>query len=113
MAGAVWALVFVVLFVVGVWWWSTLSDERKDEIRQEQKNRTSAKRDKRAGAGKVGLRQPISTAGKMGPAGLACPRCGSTQFTAKRSMKGKLAAGVLAPKTQVRCVACGAMYKRG
>lgn len=43
----------------------------------------------------------------------ACPRCGSTQFTAKRSMKGKMAAGILATKTQVRCVGCGQTYRRG
>lgn len=43
----------------------------------------------------------------------ACPRCGGMQFTAKRSVKGKLAAGVLAPKTQVKCNSCGLMFKRG
>src|SRR5262245_13938753 len=55
---------------------------------------------------------------------LKCPKCGSTEFTAKRSMKGKLiggtigvatlgiagaAAAALAPKSQVKCVACGSM----
>jgi hypothetical protein len=45
--------------------------------------------------------------------GLACPRCGGSQFKARRSKKGILAVGVLAPKTQVQCVACGAKFKRG
>lgn len=56
-----------------------------------------------------------------------CPKCGGTQFTAKRSKKGKgvgIAIGAvtlglgavavgLAPKSQVKCVTCGTMYKRG
>lgn len=42
----------------------------------------------------------------------ACPKCHGTSFTAKRSVKGKVLFGVLAPKTQVRCVTCGTMYKR-
>lgn len=45
--------------------------------------------------------------------GGGCPKCGSQAFKAKRSVKGKLAGGVLAPKTQVKCVGCGKMYKRG
>lgn len=60
-----------------------------------------------------GYRAPLSAVGQHTDAGLACPKCGSTQFTAKRSVKGKLVAGVLAPKTQVKCVACGTMFKRG
>lgn len=48
-----------------------------------------------------------------------CPKCGSVQFTAKRSKKAK-AIGVVtvgvgalaAPKSQVKCVGCGAMYRR-
>lgn len=50
----------------------------------------------------------------------ACPRCHGTDFTAKRSKKGK-AIGALfggiglaaAPKSQVKCVSCGLMFKRG
>ena len=58
-------------------------------------------------AGRMGSRNNLSVAGTYTGAGLACPGCGSTQFTAKRSNKGKMMAGVLAPKTQVKCVACG------
>lgn len=41
-----------------------------------------------------------------------CPRCGGLDFKAKRSVKGKVGLGLLAPKSQVRCVACGLMFKR-
>jgi len=42
----------------------------------------------------------------------SCPKCHGTSFTAKRSRKGKLKFGILAPKTQVKCVTCGAMFLR-
>jgi uncharacterized protein with PIN domain len=42
-----------------------------------------------------------------------CPNCGGTEFTAKRSVKGKIGFGLLARKSQVRCVSCGTMFKRG
>lgn len=79
--------------------------------------------------GRIGHREALSKVAARTEDGiLKCPKCGSTQFTAKRSMKGKLiggtigvatlgiagpAAAALAPKTQVKCVACGTMYKRG
>lgn len=55
----------------------------------------------------------ISKVGVKGQAGLACPKCGGTQFKAKRSAGGKVGLGLLAPKTRVRCVTCGAQYTRG
>jgi hypothetical protein len=62
-------------------------------------------------------RQPSSRAlsqvGTHTSGGLACPDCGGTQFTAKRSVSGKMVAGVLAPKTRVKCVTCGTTYVRG
>jgi hypothetical protein len=64
--------------------------------------------------GEVGSRKSLSEVGGHTPTGvLKCPRCGSTNFTAKRSMVGKVSFGVLAMKSQVRCVACGMMFKRG
>ena len=42
---------------------------------------------------------------------MAWPKCGGTNFVAKRSNKGKLARGLLAPKTQVKCVTCGLKFK--
>lgn len=65
------------------------------------------------------MRKKISKAGATDD-GVRCPKCGGQQFTAKRSKKGKLigaatvGVGLLAaPKTQVKCVTCGAMFKRG
>ena len=45
--------------------------------------------------------------------GPRCPNCGGTQFEVERLLKGKLAPGALATKTQVKCVTCGTVYKRG
>jgi DNA-directed RNA polymerase subunit RPC12/RpoP len=66
------------------------------------------------------LSQKISKRGVQTPGGLACPKCGSTQFKAKRSAGAKLLGALtlglgalLAPKTRVRCVACGREYVRG
>lgn len=66
-----------------------------------------------------GGRKTLSQVGNRTDGGVACPKCGGTQFTAKRSKKAKV--GLLplailiplAPKSQVQCVACGTMFKRG
>ena len=66
-------------------------------------------------------RQKLSQVGKKAETGqLTCPKCGGTQFVAKRSNTGKLVGfttlgvgGLLAPKSQVKCVTCGTMFKRG
>jgi predicted RNA-binding Zn-ribbon protein involved in translation (DUF1610 family) len=66
-------------------------------------------------------RERLSAVGRHpGSASLTCPRCGGTQFTAKRSVTAKTLgwatfgiAALLAPKSQVKCVACGTMFKRG
>lgn len=62
----------------------------------------------------------LSKAGQHTDAGLACPKCGGTQFTAKRSATGKTVGVVtlgvgalLAPKTRVKCVTCGKSFIRG
>lgn len=55
----------------------------------------------------------ISKVGVQGANGLQCPKCGGTNFKAKRSAGGKMGLGLLAPKTRVRCVTCGAQYTRG
>jgi predicted RNA-binding Zn-ribbon protein involved in translation (DUF1610 family) len=68
----------------------------------------------------TGRRKKLSAAGERTDHGLACPKCGGTQFTAKRSKMGKTigfatlgVGGLVAPKSQVKCVACGTMFKRG
>jgi hypothetical protein len=60
-------------------------------------------------------RGPISKAGvrASGSGQLLCPNCGGSQFKAKRSAAGKVAAGLLAPKTRVKCETCGTEYLRG
>lgn len=71
-------------------------------------------------SGAPGSRRRLSEAGNQSQAGLACPRCGGTQFVAKRSAKGKAigfatlgVGGLIAPKSRVKCVACGMMFLRG
>lgn len=70
-------------------------------------------RRKRAGGELPLYRQRISEVGRSEGGGIACPACGGSQFTARRSMGGKAIAGLLAPKTVVECVTCGARYRRG
>jgi transposase-like protein len=61
-----------------------------------------------------GMRQRLSKAGDRSGGALACPKCGGTTFKAKRSFKGKLLGGfLLAPKSRVKCEACGTQFKRG
>ena len=70
--------------------------------------------------GKSGGRKKLSSVGNNSGGSLSCPKCGGTNFTAKRSKKGKVigitalgVGGLIAPKSQVKCVACGTMFKRG
>lgn len=58
-------------------------------------------------------KQRLSVAGDRTTGVLACPKCGGTSFKAKRSAKGKLGFGLLAPKSRVRCETCGTEYLRG
>lgn len=67
-----------------------------------------------------GGRPKLSQVGRLTAGGLACPKCGGTQFTAKRSATGKVigfstlgVGGLIAPKSMVKCVTCGTMFKRG
>jgi len=59
------------------------------------------------------LANRISVVGVKSPAGLACPACGGTQFTARRTLGGIFALSFFAPKTRVQCVACGQRFTRG
>lgn len=40
-----------------------------------------------------------------------CPVCGASDFSDKRTIKGKIAVGVLAPK-RLKCRGCGANLKK-
>ena len=72
-------------------------------------------------SGKMGSRQKLTEVADSTSDGTPqCPRCGGSQFTAKRSNKGKVVgigtlgvAGLIAPKSQLKCVACGMKFKRG
>lgn len=39
-----------------------------------------------------------------------CPKCGAKSFAQKRTVKGKLMAGPMAPK-RIKCLGCGTMLK--
>lgn len=39
-----------------------------------------------------------------------CPKCGAKSFSEKRTVKGKLMGGFLAPK-RLKCQGCGTMLK--
>ena len=65
--------------------------------------------------------QPFGQASPSAPSiiqadgSLRCPKCGGTQFGARRSTAMKVGFGIgslLATPNQVQCVACGAKYKR-
>jgi hypothetical protein len=64
--------------------------------------------------------QRISEVGTQVPGGLACPKCGGTQFKARRSNTKRVTlaatAAIATPltrQTQVQCVTCGTKFKRG
>lgn len=61
----------------------------------------------------VVMPKKISEVADRSTGALACPKCGGTSFKSKRSVKGKLAGGVFAPKSRVKCETCGEVYKRG
>jgi hypothetical protein len=67
-------------------------------------------------AGAPGSVPPRQASQLVQPDGtLRCARCGSTQFTTKRSTGRKVMFGVgalLGSANQVQCVACGTTYKR-
>lgn len=83
--------------------WS-LTQEVERRNRQVQRERRTADRSK------------LSEVGVKTPAGLACPKCGGTQFKAGRKASTKLAFGfasLLGEAQHVRCVTCGTRYLRG
>lgn len=89
---------------------------RKDEERRRRE--IQEHRQKKADAE---LRSSkISDVGDRSSGVLACPKCGGTQFKAKRSAKSKAlliptvgVGALLAPKSKVRCETCGSEYVRG
>ena len=41
-----------------------------------------------------------------------CPKCSAKSFTPKRSVKGKMGMGLMAPK-RLKCNGCGTLLKAG
>lgn len=88
--------------------------DRKEQRRRQDERVEAARKPAREG------RQKLSEVDRGEDGELRCPNCGGQQFTAKRSKKGKTV-GVLtvgigalaAPKSQVKCVTCGEMFRRG
>ncbi|MBV9293385.1 MAG: hypothetical protein JO222_13130 [Frankiales bacterium] len=109
---------FVILLVVvvggAIWQLST------PEGRAKAEQHAAERRERRASRPRATRSTPISSAGKVDGGGLACPRCGGTQFKARRSTKARAgivmtgAVGAVATRqTQVTCVTCGTRWKRG
>lgn len=56
----------------------------------------------------VGMRSTqVNEAGDV-----VCPKCSAKSFSQKRSAKGKMTMGFMAPK-RLKCNGCGQMLKRG
>src|SRR5579859_341045 len=95
-------LIIIVVFVIAVGCWGVFTKSGQAFAEQERRK-------------KVG--QTISHAGtRSGGGGLACPKCGGTQFKAHRKTSTKLAFGaasLLGQAKWVRCVTCAADYRRG
>lgn len=101
--------------------WQASKEQRagakaKRQAQRTAKNTSKAQPTKLSDMG----RQKISKVGDTSSGTLACPNCSGQQFTAKRSMFAKTVGvatigvgAALAPKSQVKCVTCGTMYRRG
>lgn len=144
------AIVGAFLWLVGYVIWTNRSKEARYEKRERERARrrdaatrereASKQRAARAEAKLIGstnrakgqirasdkkIKAPISQVGDRSGGTLACPKCGGTNFKAKRSGKAKIASIGAAPLTggaslaglakasQVKCVTCGTYFKRG
>ncbi len=117
---SVWVGVVFFLLVAVVYTWVGLQPPLTAAQKAQQAAFNQALATRFAGSKKLS-RVGVNTTG-----GLACPRCGGTSFTARRSTKRRavIAASVFVPpgplgfgaflgKNQVECVTCGHKYKRG
>ena len=43
---------------------------------------------------------------------LRCPKCGSTQFVSRKTLKGLLAGGIIFAPVRLKCVGCSKTLKR-
>ena len=97
--------VIFVVAVLGIAYWLVFTDSGKAAMAASRR-RKEAKKPK--AISQVGV--------KSEAAGLACPKCGGTQFKAARKTSTKLAFGAASMLGQahfVRCVTCGTRSRRG
>lgn len=103
-SGAVVVDVLFIVLIVAFFYWRFLTPSGK-AANASRLARKAAKDPK-----------PLSQVGDKTGAGLACPKCGGTQFKAGRKTSTKLAFGATSMLGQahfVRCVTCGTRYRRG
>jgi hypothetical protein len=98
--------------------WADMNAQGQEILAAEREEKAAAKQAKKAEPKpKKSIRRP-----KVSDVGGACPNCGTSQWQPKRSVKGKTTGALLAggwlgaaaaPKSQVKCVGCGKMFRRG
>jgi hypothetical protein len=128
----VWVIVGL-LVAGGVYYYGFTEKGRAEaaatQQRQKAKRNQQVSRDMRKKPG-GSVRAPISAVGVQNPTGggLACPKCGGTQFKARRSKGARvgiaattiatgglagLGAAAVTKQRKVQCVTCGTIYERG
>lgn len=100
------AWIFWIVIIGGFCWWAYGTDSGRKAMAEARVKRAQKK-----------YPAPISAVGtKVEGAGLACPKCGGTQFKVQRKTSTKVAFGMasmLGNAKHVRCVTCGTRYLRG
>jgi hypothetical protein len=100
----VWA-VLVAAGGLAAFWWGALSPESRAKAGRDMQEANRRRRATEEAKGKY--RTPLSRVGVKSPTGLQCPRCHGTQFSTRKSWRGR------AKGSRVVCVTCGAKFKRG
>lgn len=106
-----------------------IGPEKRMQLRDQAAERKAAKTSEAISRRRPAtVRQPISQVGTPSTGGgLACPKCGGTQFKARRSKGARAGIGVVSvaslglgaaslavkKKNRVQCVTCGNIYQRG
>lgn len=99
---------------------------KQQRLKEQAKRERKVKHQLQAKPGRK-VDAPISKVADRSSGTLACPKCGGTQFKAKRSTKSRagivagsavtlgvgLVAAAATKQTRVKCVTCGTEYQRG
>jgi hypothetical protein len=123
-----WVLVAILAVAYGLWY-AVQPPEKKAEMRKRSLANQQARQKQVAARKAASAPVPISQIGIRTGGGLACPRCGGTNFKARRSTKGRAgivgatlltggllgtAAGAgLTKQAWVTCITCGSLFGRG